>query len=76
MRLGQYVSFLYNQGGALVKWFRQRLCICRGASGPVHWAGSVCTLLAEMPEQLSPIIGACLILQSPVRRTLSAILQA
>jgi xylulokinase len=43
---GNYVSFIYNQGGALVKWFRDTF-----ASGEGHFGSDAYPhLLGEMPE--------------------------
>jgi xylulokinase len=47
---GQYVSFLYNQGGVLVKWFRNTFASAERQ--PAHARGQdlYTALLAEMPE--------------------------
>jgi len=53
---GQYVSFLYNQGGALVKWFRNTFASAERLPAQSIGQDLYATLLAEMPEQLSPIM--------------------
>jgi xylulokinase len=53
---GQYVSFLYNQGGSMVKWFRSTYAAAehrqaRAVGGDVYPA-----LLAEMPAEISRVM--------------------
>ena len=48
---GRYVSFLYNPGGSLVKWFRDTFAAAEGAEGDIY-----ATLLAEMPPNPSGIL--------------------
>lgn len=43
---GQYVSFIYNQSGVLVKWFRDCFASGGGASGADPYG----ELMAEMPD--------------------------
>ncbi len=51
---GQYVSFIYNQGGVLVKWFRDTFAAAerRAAGGQDLYP----QLLAEMPAGPSPLM--------------------
>jgi xylulokinase len=53
---GQYVSFIYNQGGVLVKWFRDTFAAAereqaRATGGDIYTA-----LLAEMPASPSRVM--------------------
>ncbi len=48
---GKYVSFLYNPGGSLVKWYRDTFAAAEGAEGDIY--GS---LLTEMPPGPSGIL--------------------
>lgn len=48
---GKYVSFIYNPGGSLVKWFRDTFAAAEGTGGDVYAA-----LLAEMPHGPSGIV--------------------
>ncbi|MGD0751148.1 MAG: FGGY-family carbohydrate kinase [Anaerolineales bacterium] len=53
---GQYVSFLYNQGGALVKWFRNTFASAERLPAQSLGQDLYATLLAEMPEHLSRVM--------------------
>jgi xylulokinase len=48
---GKYVSFIYNPGGSLVKWFRDTFAADGKTGGDVYAA-----LLAEMPQGPSSIV--------------------
>ncbi|MCI0515161.1 hypothetical protein L0128_18255, partial [candidate division KSB1 bacterium] len=51
----QFVSFIYNQGGALVKWFRDTFAACERQQAISAGAELYPQLLAEMPEQPSQV---------------------
>ena len=53
---GQYVSFLYNQGGSLVKWFRNTFAAAERHQALASGQDLYAALLSEMPEDLSRII--------------------
>ena len=53
---GQYVSFLYNQGGALVKWFRNTFAAAERPPAQASGQDLYAVLLAEMPEELSRVM--------------------
>lgn len=53
---GQYVSFLYNQGGALVKWFRNTFAGAERQSAQANGQDLYTALLAEMPSELSRVM--------------------
>jgi xylulokinase len=53
---GQYVSFLYNQGGSLVKWFRNTFAAAERQQAQTSGKDLYATLLAEMPEDLSRVM--------------------
>ncbi len=53
---GQYVSFLYNQGGSLVKWFRNTFAAAERLRTQTSGQGLYAALLSEMPEDLSRIM--------------------
>jgi xylulokinase len=53
---GQYVSFLYNQGGSLVKWFRNTFAAAERKETRASGKNLYSTLLSEMPEDLSRIM--------------------
>ena len=53
---GQYVSFLYNQGGSLVKWFRNTFAFAERKQARARVEDLYATLLAEMPEDLSGVM--------------------
>ncbi len=53
---GQYVSFLYNQGGALVKWFRNTFASAERQSAQALGQDLYAALLAEMPDDLSRVM--------------------
>jgi xylulokinase len=48
---GMYVSFLYNPGGSLVKWYRDTFAAAEGMGGEIY-----STLLAEMPPGPSGLL--------------------
>ncbi|MCL4394296.1 MAG: FGGY family carbohydrate kinase, partial [Chloroflexi bacterium] len=52
----QFVTFLYNQGGSLVKWFRNTFASAERREAQSSGQDLYAALLAEMPEELSPII--------------------
>jgi xylulokinase len=53
---GQFVSFLYNQGGALVKWFRNTFAAAERTQIQPGGENLYSLLLAEMPEDLSRVM--------------------
>jgi len=53
---GQYVSFLYNQGGALVKWFRNTFAAAERQPAQASGQDLYALLLAEMPEVVSRVM--------------------
>ena len=53
---GQYVCFLYNQGGALVKWFRNTFAAVERQQAQASGEDLYALLLAEMPEDLSQVM--------------------
>jgi xylulokinase len=53
---GQFVSFVYNQGGALVKWFRNTFAAAERKLIQASGEDLYTLLLAEMPEDLSPVM--------------------
>jgi xylulokinase len=53
---GQYVSFLYNQGGSLVKWFRNTFAVAERQQAQASGQDLYAALLSEMPENLSRIM--------------------
>ena len=53
---GQYVSFLYNQGGSLVKWFRNTFAAAERQAAQTSGQDLYATLLAEMPDDLSRVM--------------------
>ena len=52
----QYVSFLYNQGGSLVKWFRNTFAAAERQPAQTSGRDLYADLLSEMPEDLSRIM--------------------
>ena len=53
---GQYVSFLYNQGGAMFKWFRNTFAAAERSPAKASGQDLYATLLAEMPAGISRIM--------------------
>jgi xylulokinase len=53
---GQYVSFLYNQGGSLVKWFRNTFAVAERHQAQASGQDLYAALLSEMPDDLSRIM--------------------
>lgn len=53
---GQYVTFIYNQGGVLVKWFRDTFARQETVEARKHGMGIYDLLLAEMPEVPSSVL--------------------
>jgi xylulokinase len=53
---GRFVSFLYNQGGSLVKWFRNTFAGAERAQAQTGGADLYAALFSEMPEELSRIM--------------------
>ena len=52
----QYVSFIYNQGGVLVKWFRDIFAFAERRQAKASGQDLYSALLAEMPDAPSPVI--------------------
>jgi xylulokinase len=53
---GQFVSFLYNQGGALVKWFRNTFAAAERKKAQADGDNLYEVLLAEMPGEVSRVM--------------------
>jgi xylulokinase len=53
---GQFVSFLYNQGGALVKWFRDTFAAVERKQAVATGTDIYATLMAEMPAGPSRVM--------------------
>jgi xylulokinase len=53
---GQYVSFLYNQGGSIVKWFRNTFAAAEHRQARAGGGDAYPALLAEMPEGISRVM--------------------
>jgi xylulokinase len=53
---GPYVSFIYNQGGVLVKWFRDTFAIAARRQAKACGQDLYTALMAEMPDAPSPVI--------------------
>jgi xylulokinase len=53
---GRYVSFIYNQGGALLKWFRDTFAVAERESARSEGRDIFTALLAEMPADPSRIM--------------------
>lgn len=53
---GQYVSFIYNQGGVLVKWFRDTFAAVERDQAQAAGQDLYPLLLAEMPPHPSPVM--------------------
>ena len=53
---GQYVSFIYNQGGVLVKWFRDTFAQAEHRQARNAGQNLYTALFAEMPEKPSSIL--------------------
>jgi xylulokinase len=53
---GQFVSFLYNQGGALVKWFRNTFAAAERKKAQADGDNLYEILLAEMPGEVSRVM--------------------
>ena len=53
---GRYVSFVYNQGGALVKWFRNTFALAGMQDEASGGTGLYASLLGEMPEGPSSVM--------------------
>jgi xylulokinase len=53
---GQYVSFIYNQGGSLVKWFRDTFAAAEHRQAQEAGRDIYADLISEMPEGPSSII--------------------
>ncbi len=53
---GQFVSFIYNQGGALVKWFRDTFAAAERQQAAATGADIYTALIAEMPPAPSRIM--------------------
>jgi xylulokinase len=53
---GQWISFLYNQGGVLVKWFRDTFARAEAQQAARSGASLYPALFAEIPEEPSDLI--------------------
>jgi xylulokinase len=53
---GRYVSFIYNQGGSLVKWFRDTFAASDHRQAQAAGRDVYADLVDEMPEDLSGIM--------------------
>jgi xylulokinase len=53
---GRYVSFIYNQGGALVRWFRDTFAVAERSCAASGERDLFATLLDEMPEHPSRLM--------------------
>ena len=53
---GQYVSFIYNQGGGLVKWFRDTFAAADHRQAEANGRDIYTDLFSEMPEGASSIM--------------------
>ncbi len=53
---GQFVSFIYNQGGALVKWFRDTFAAMERQQAAARGTDLYAALIAEMPEGPSRVM--------------------
>jgi len=53
---GQYVCFIYNQGGVLVKWFRDTFAAAERQLAQASGQDLYTTLMAEMPEEPSQVM--------------------
>jgi xylulokinase len=53
---GRFVSFLYNQGGALVKWFRDTFAAAERKQAAADGTDIYAALMAEMPAEPSRVM--------------------
>lgn len=53
---GQFVSFIYNQGGAVVKWFRDTFASSERQLAEAGNLDLYAILMSEMPETLSQVM--------------------
>jgi len=53
---GQFVSFIYNQGGALVKWFRDTFAVVERQQAAAAGVDLYAALIAEMPAEPSRVM--------------------
>jgi xylulokinase len=53
---GKYVSFLYNQGGSLVKWFRNTFAAAERQHTQANGQDLYVALMSEMPEDVSRVM--------------------
>ena len=53
---GQYVSFIYNQGGSLLKWFRDTFAAAERRQAQQTGQDIYASLIAEMPEGPSGVV--------------------
>jgi xylulokinase len=53
---GRYVSFLYNQGGSLVKWFRNTFASAERQQAQASGQDLYAALMSEMPEDVSRVM--------------------
>jgi xylulokinase len=53
---GQYVTFVYNQGGVLLRWFRDTFAAAEHRAAQAAGQDVYPTLLAEMPDEPSDVL--------------------
>lgn len=53
---GKYVSFIYNQGGSLVKWFRDTFAAAEHRQAQETGKDVYAQLIAEIPEALGSVV--------------------
>ncbi len=53
---GPYVSFIYNQGGVLVKWFRDTFAAAERHQAEVDGTDIYTALMSEMPDEPSGVM--------------------
>jgi xylulokinase len=53
---GQFVSFIYNQGGALVKWFRDTFAVVERQQAVAAGSDIYAALIAEIPSAPSRVM--------------------
>lgn len=53
---GRYVSFLYNQGGSLVKWFRNTFAAAERKHAQASGQDLYVALMSEIPDEVSRVM--------------------
>ena len=53
---GKYVSFIYNQGGSLIKWFRDTFAVAEHRRAKEAGQDIYAALIAEMPDEPSSVV--------------------